>query len=81
MEKKKGQKLNAGQKQKRLERAEALKRRFADGRHPRILFTDEKFFTIEEAHNPQRDRIWADERPTEEELIVQRQMTPKGVMV
>lgn len=36
------QKLNEVQKRKRLQLATELKRRFADGRHRQILFTDEK---------------------------------------
>jgi len=36
------QKLNAAQKQKRLDRATALKERFAGGLHRQILFSDEK---------------------------------------
>ena len=77
----KGQKLTDKQKKNRLDRAKALKERFADGRHRQILFTDEKFFPIEEAFNHQNDRIWAAERPSEEERVVQRQMKSKGVMV
>jgi transposase len=77
----KGQKLTDRQKKNRLDRAKALKTRFVDGKHRQILFTDEKFFPIEEAFNHQNDRIWAAERPDEEERVVQRQMKPKGVMV
>lgn len=76
-----GQKLTDKQKKNRLERAKALKERFANGLHRQILFTDEKFFPIEEAFNHQNDRIWSAERPGEEERVVQRQMKSKGVMV
>jgi predicted metallo-beta-lactamase superfamily hydrolase len=77
----KGQKLTDKQKTQRLERAKALRERFADDRHRQVLFTDEKFFPIEEAFNTQNDRIWAGEKPDEEGRVVQRQMKPKGVMV
>lgn len=40
-----------------------------------------RYFSIEEAHNPQNDRIWSAERPPEAERIVERQMKPKGLMV
>ena len=47
----KGQKLSDKQEQ-RLKKVKALKERFAGDVHRRILFSDEKFFPIEEAHNP-----------------------------
>lgn len=75
------QKLTDAAKRKRLERATALKERFADGGHRQILFSDEKYFSIEEAFNPQNDRIWSVERPPQAERTVERQMKPKGVMV
>ena len=53
--KQKGQKLTARQKKNRVERFRMLKERFADGQHRQILFTNEKFFPIEEAHNAQND--------------------------
>jgi len=77
----KGQKLNVKQKINRLKRAKALKTRFGNGGHRRILFTDEKFFTIEEGHNHQNDRIWSSSKPSKEVRVVQHQMKPKGVMV
>ena len=76
----KGQKLSDKQKEQRLKKAKALKERFAGDGHRRILFTDEKFFPIEEAHNPQNDRVWAAEKPSGEERVVERQMKTKGVM-
>ena len=48
-----GQKLK--QKEQRLNKAKAPKERFAGDGHRRILSTGEKFFPIEEAHNPQND--------------------------
>jgi hypothetical protein len=40
-----------------------------------------RFFSIEEAHNHQNDRIWSAEHPSQAERTIQRQMKPKGVMV
>ena len=55
--KKKTQTLTTVQRTKRLERAIVMRERFAGGRHRRILFSDEKYFPIEESYNPQNDRI------------------------
>jgi transposase len=46
---KKGQKLTKSQREKRLKLAKELKKRFSDGRHRQILFTDEKYFPVTEA--------------------------------
>jgi transposase len=77
----KGQKLTEVAKKKRLNRAKELKERFANGSHQSILFSDEKYFLIEEGHNPQNDRIWSVDKPSDEERVVERQVKPKGVMV
>lgn len=77
----KGQKLTDKQKKNRLDRAKALKSRFANGLHRQILFSDEKFFPIEESFNHQNDRIWSAEKPSNEERVVERQMKSKGLMV
>lgn len=77
----KGQKLTDTQKENRLKRAKAMKTRFANGKHRQILFTDEKFFPIQESFNHQNDRIWSSEKPSNKERVVERQMKPKGVMV
>uniref|UniRef100_A0A7I4YZ41 Helix-turn-helix domain-containing protein n=1 Tax=Haemonchus contortus TaxID=6289 RepID=A0A7I4YZ41_HAECO len=52
--KNKCQKLTDVQKEKRKERSRELFRRFGNGRHLRILFTDEKLFTVEQVVNKQR---------------------------
>jgi transposase len=44
----KRQKLTAEAKKKRLDRARALLRRFARGKHKMIIFSDEKLFDIEQ---------------------------------
>lgn len=46
-----------------------------------MIFSIFRYFSIEEAHNPQNDRIWSAERPSEAERTIERQMKPKGVMV
>ena len=47
----KGHFLTDRMKQKRLDRCQKLLRRFGAKRHRGILFTDEKWFNIEQAHN------------------------------
>uniref|UniRef100_A0A914C457 Uncharacterized protein n=1 Tax=Acrobeloides nanus TaxID=290746 RepID=A0A914C457_9BILA len=47
------QKLTEEMKATRLEQAQALKRRFANGLRRRIVYSDEKLFTIEQAFNRQ----------------------------
>ena len=71
--------LTAVMKTTRLERCKRLKRRFGAGRHRRILFSDEKIFTIEQSFNHQNDRIWSRELP--QERFVGRSQKPKSVMV
>ena len=77
----KRQKLNANARLKRLQRALALNRRFPRGRHRQIVFSDEKIFDIQQAYNPQNDRIWAEEAPGTEERVVERTQKAKSVMV
>ncbi|KIH43325.1 hypothetical protein ANCDUO_26672 [Ancylostoma duodenale] len=50
-------------KVKRLERRKRLRRHFAAGRHRKILFSDEKWFDGERAHNHQNDRVWLKGKP------------------
>lgn len=52
----KAQFLNDRMKQNRLTKSRRLRRLAAAGRHKTVLFTDEKVFTIEQAHNHQNDR-------------------------
>lgn len=53
-----GQQLNEEAKKKRMDRSKKLARRFAANRHRNILFTDEKWFDIEQAQNSQNDRLF-----------------------
>ncbi|UYV77161.1 SVEP1 [Cordylochernes scorpioides] len=48
-------------KRVRLEKCRRLKHRATGQRWERILFTDEKLFTLEQAHNHQNDRSWSAE--------------------
>lgn len=49
--------------------------------HRRIIFTDEKIFTIEQAHNRQNDRVYATEPPETQDRLVSHEQHPKQVMV
>ena len=51
--------LTPALRQKRFQRSKKLLARLAVGAENNILFSDEKIFTIEEAHNSQNDRILA----------------------
>ena len=73
--------LTDSMKATRLERCKSLKRRFASNRHRSILFSDEKLFTIEQAHNHQNDRIWSQQSPCKKQKVVSRSQKPKSVMV
>lgn len=55
--------LTDDNKRVRLQRCRQLKRRAAGQKWERILFTDEKIFTIQQAHNHQNDRSWSAEAP------------------
>ncbi|KAM8701702.1 hypothetical protein ACLKA7_004873 [Drosophila subpalustris] len=67
-------------KRVRLQRCRQLKRRAAGQRWERILFTDEKLFTVEQSHNHQNDRIWSQEAPGTSAIVEHRQNS-KSVMV
>jgi transposase len=78
------QALNESQMQKRRERCPELLERYpdchdADGLP--VLFTDEKLFTVEQAHNRQNDRRWSRGAPPKAIRVVQRAVKPKSVMV
>uniref|UniRef100_A0A915E564 Tc1-like transposase DDE domain-containing protein n=1 Tax=Ditylenchus dipsaci TaxID=166011 RepID=A0A915E564_9BILA len=62
---------------KRLQRCRGMRRRFANGRHRNVVFTDEKIFTIEQAHNKQNDRVWMKELPAIEERLVTHEQHPQ----
>ncbi|XP_070132556.1 uncharacterized protein [Drosophila bipectinata] len=60
-------------KRVRLQRCRQLKRWAAGQKWERILFTDEKIFTIQQAHNHQNDRSWFAEAPGTSAIIERRQ--------
>lgn len=78
-----GHTLNQVLKQKRVERSKQLLLRYADKKHRKILFTDEKIFTIEEHYNKQNDRVYAHSSKEASEVVakVQRGHHPAYVMV
>ena len=65
--------LTAG-KRVRLERCRRLLRSVAPLNWERILYTDEKLFTIEQAHNHQNDRSWCAEAPGTSAIVEHRQI-------
>lgn len=78
-----GHTLNTALKTKRLVRSKVLLTRYAHGKHRNILFTDEKFFTIEQHFNKQNDRVYAHSSREAAEVVgrVQRGHHPASVMV
>lgn len=76
-----GHQLDQNAKDKRLIRCKRLAHRFAAGRYRNILFTDEKWVNIEQAHNSQNDRIWSKSPLPPEVKIVERRQKPQQIMV
>lgn len=78
-----GHLLTAALKQKRRVRSKCLLSKYAQGMHRKILFTDEKIFTVEEKFNKQNDRIYARSSKEAAELVprVQKGHHPASVMV
>jgi len=72
--------LTDDNKRVQLERCKRLLRRHAPLQWDKILFTDEKLFTVEQAHNHQNDRSWSAEAPGTSAIVEQRQ-NPAAVMV
>ncbi|EYC01230.1 hypothetical protein Y032_0109g85 [Ancylostoma ceylanicum] len=68
-------------KVKRLERCKRLRKRFAAGRRRHILFSDEKWFDVEQAYNHQNAQVWSKGKPPLEERMIVRTQKPKQVMV
>ena len=50
------QPLTESHKLARMQKCESMLNRFKNGKHRRILFTDEKVLTVEQYHNHQNDR-------------------------
>lgn len=78
-----GQLLTPALKRIRATRSKALLQRYARGRNKKILFSDEKIFTIEEKFNRQNDRVYAYSSREAAEKIprVQRGHHPASIMV
>ncbi|XP_070132598.1 uncharacterized protein [Drosophila bipectinata] len=70
--------LTDDNKRVRLQRCRQLKRRAAGQKWERILFTDEKIFTIQQAHNHQNDGSWSAEAPGTSAIIERRQCNMFG---
>ncbi|EYC02796.1 hypothetical protein Y032_0098g3126 [Ancylostoma ceylanicum] len=68
-------------KVKRLELCKRLRKRFAADRHRAILFSDEKWFDIEKAHNYQNDRMWSNGKVALEERMIYRRKNPKKAVL
>ena len=77
----KGHFLTDRMKQKRLDRCQKLLRRFGAKRHRAILFTDEKWFDVEQAHNQQNYRTWSKDPIPLEARVISRQQKPQQLMV
>jgi transposase len=80
----KRQLLTEATMQKRRERCLELLERYSDCHDADglpVLFTDEKLFTVEQAHNRQNDRRWSRNAPPKAIRMVQRAVKPKSVMV
>lgn len=79
----KGHYLNDAMKANRLIKARKMKRLAAAGRHRSVLFTDEKIFTVEQAHNHQNDRQLLPQGPpsTRNAKLITRSHFPASVMV
>lgn len=77
---KQGQMLTDDNKRIRLERCRELLKRAATPNWERILFSDEKLFSVEQSYNGQNDRIWSTSSPGNASIVQHRQ-NPKSVMV
>ncbi|CAF5170766.1 unnamed protein product, partial [Rotaria magnacalcarata] len=71
------------QKIKREKFANWVRNNFRKEETMRILFSDEKFFDIDDVYNSQNDRVWAVDRADADEKggIQQRRKFPQKVMV
>ena len=70
-------------KKRRVEKYKKLQKRFKNGRHLDILFTDEKLFTVECSFNRQNDRVLGSnsEGICRAARVVKRTQKPASVMV
>ena len=75
--------MTQASKKKRLDRSRALLERFTLYGLDKVLFSDEKLFTVEEIHNHQNDRILAKNSKAcaDDVKNVHRTQKPASVMV
>lgn len=75
--------LSDDQKKNRVSFYHWVKRNFGKSDKERILFSDEKWFTLNGVYNSQNDRIWARNRDEADASggIHQKRKFPQGVMV
>lgn len=75
--------LSVEQKRKRVNFYHWVKNNFSKSDTERILFSDEKWFTLNGVYNSQNDRIWAANREEADESggIHQKRKFPQGIMV
>lgn len=78
-----GQYLTPSLKKSRRLRSKCLMQRYAQDKHRKILFTDEKLFNIEEKFNRQNDRVYAHSSREAMEVVgkVERGHHPASLMV
>nr|BAG15923.1 transposase [Bombyx mandarina]BAG15924.1 transposase [Bombyx mandarina]BAG15925.1 transposase [Bombyx mandarina] len=78
-----GHRLNARLMDLRLKRCRALLKRYAGKKNREILFSDEKFFTVEESYNKQNDKVYAHSSEEASNRIprIQRGHFPSSLMV
>lgn len=58
-----------------------LVKNFRNGEHKRALFTDEKYFVMQQSYNAQNDRVWSLSRPELKDRIIQQNKRSKSIMV
>lgn len=75
--------LSDEQKQKRVQFYHWVKDNFRKSDSERILFSDEKWFTINGVYNSQNDRVWAKNREEADErgAVHKKRKFPQGIMV
>lgn len=78
-----GQLLTASLKKNRVEKSKRLLIKYANDKHKKILFTDEKIFTIQEKFNKQNDRVYARSSAEASEVVrrIEKGHHPASVMV
>jgi len=77
------QDLTEAQKKVRLERTRALKALAERDEIPKIVFSDEKIFTIQQYVNKQNDRVWLEHKSNDnlDTRVAMRKQSPAYVMV